>query len=106
MKKRRRIKWFPYTLFLGLFLAGITQSGWMYQNDISYVPIQVQDGDTVWRLAAIASDNTTDVRRTVEAIMVRNHLGDNADIRPGQTIEIPVASDREREMRDVMDKRS
>lgn len=88
--KQRPSKWIRYILVISACILGATQLGWMYQNDASYVSVQVQEGDTVWHLASLASDNSTDVRQTVDAIMTRNHLSSNADIRPGQTIEIPV----------------
>lgn len=96
MKKqgqRRHTPWLQYMIFL-VCLLGIAQLGWMYHNDTLYIPVQVQEGDTVWQIASDVSDNTTDVRNVVEDIMNRNHLTNNADIHPGQTIEIPVSKEK------------
>lgn len=95
MKKQGQVRhngWLKYILFL-VCMLGAAQLGWMYHNDTQYLPVQVQEGDTVWQIASEISDNKTDVRQTVEVIMNRNNLSNNADIHPGQTIEVPVTAD-------------
>lgn len=55
----------------------------------SGVTVEVQPGDTLWQLAAeIAPD--ADVRETVAAIVEVNELASGADIRPGDTLRLPV----------------
>lgn len=52
-------------------------------------PVRVQAGDTLWQLAQ-EIDPGGDARRIVDAIMELNGLHSGGDIRPGDTLRVPV----------------
>ncbi|MGH8829172.1 MAG: LysM peptidoglycan-binding domain-containing protein [Jiangellaceae bacterium] len=55
----------------------------------SGVTVEVRPGDTLWHLAARIAPHA-DVRETVAAIVEINELASGADIRPGDTLRLPV----------------
>jgi hypothetical protein len=54
------------------------------------IPVRVEVGDTLWQLAIDAAPGT-DPRRVVDEIVKLNGLRDGGDIRPGDTLQIPVS---------------
>lgn len=87
-KRKQAIGKYIFALII-LILAG-TQLGWVYHEETAYITVQVQAGDTVWQLAAAATDTDTDVRNIVHTMMETNHLSGNEGIYPGQLLQIPV----------------
>lgn len=55
----------------------------------SGVTAEVRSGDTLWELAARIAPEA-DVRETVAAIVELNGLSSGGDIRPGDTLRLPV----------------
>ena len=51
--------------------------------------VVVREGDTVWTLAERYGDPDRAVGDTVEDLLHLNHLGPNANLIPGQAIEVP-----------------
>lgn len=87
---------------LAIFMC--TQIGWTYQPSQEYVSVSVMPGQTVWQLARAVTDEKTDVREVVQAIMEENHLSGNSDIRPGQILRLPVAAGQAEHARTVLAK--
>lgn len=81
-------------LILGILAIVATQLGWSYQAEPAYAVVRVQAGDTIWHLASQAAPQEEDVRYVVHDIMKSNHLRENEDIYPGQTIKVPVYGKR------------
>lgn len=84
----------PALTFL-LLLAFIGMLSLAYRADeksvvITYVDIKVNDGDTLWSIAAQHVSNKEDVRDLIYHIRNINGLNQNAQIYVGQTLKIPV----------------
>lgn len=58
--------------------------------DFTYEPVTVQQGDTLWELAAKTNDNI-DTNTLVNRTMKYNNLS-NTYIQPGQVIYVPFSS--------------
>ena len=63
-----------YILILAAAVILLTQSGWMTQKDVHYVPVRIHKGDTVWDIAATAAGDSEDVRHIVWDIVKTNNL--------------------------------
>lgn len=77
------------------FLAVSILSFMLYSNsaklgDYTYEQVIVQQGDTLWELAARTNENT-DTHTVVSRTMQYNNLS-NTYIQPGQVLYIPVKS--------------
>ena len=95
MKNKKCIRRFTsLALVIGILAIVATQLGWSYQEEPAYAVVRVQAGDTVWRLASQAATQEEDVRYVVQDIMKSNHLQENEDIYPGQTIKVPIYGKR------------
>ncbi len=93
MKKQGKKYKFQFSryIILGLilFLASM-QLGWRSQENTDYIAVCVQEGDTIWSLASQVDDAETDIRMIVQDIVKINHLQNNENIYPGQSIKVPV----------------
>ena len=99
MKKKRKtqknwLKTGKYAVLTAILLLAVTQLGMTYHTNDQYVPIRVQNGDTIWQIASVAADNKNDVRSVVNDIIETNHLNHDQQIYPGQTLQIPVTASR------------
>lgn len=81
-----------YILILAAAVILLTQSGWMTQKDVHYVPVRIHKGDTVWDIAATAAGDSEDVRHIVWDIVKTNNLPDDQQIHPGQVLQIPLST--------------
>ena len=91
-----------YVIMACLAIFMCTQIGWTYQPSQEYVSVSVKPGQTVWQLASAVTDENTDIREVVQAIMEENHLSGNSDIRPGQVLRLPVAAGQAERARTVL----
>lgn len=94
-----------YIVIIALIVLGLTQIGWVAQPNMTYITVEVEEGDTLWQLASAVTNDRTDVRATVHDIVTRNNLSPNATIRPGQVLEIPVAAADSRRVQEALQKR-
>lgn len=60
------------------------------QQQVSYLSVHVAPGDTVWLIAARHTAAHEDIREMIFAIRQANNLNNNAEIYPGQVLQIPV----------------
>lgn len=84
-----------YILIVTVMVLGLTQLGWVYHDSPAYIPVQIEEGDTIWNLAELVTDNQNDVRATVHDIVTRNNLAHNTTLQPGQVLDIPVPPDQD-----------
>lgn len=70
-----------------LLIGGAADAGTHPEPSTEYV---VQQGDTLWAIAARHTDEGTDVRSVVEAIKRTSGI-QRSDLRPGQVLLIPGA---------------
>ena len=84
--------WVVFCGVLWTVALGLACHQWGYVADAgtrmsTYV---VQPGDSVWSIASRLSDGN-DPRSLMDEIESLNHLTGNADIQPGQALEVPAA---------------
>jgi LysM repeat protein len=70
-----------------VFYFGIVHAGPLGESQITV--IQVQSGDTVWKIAAEHSTERQDIREVVAVIRQLNQLDYNGRIQPGQSLKVP-----------------
>ena len=97
--KKRRLRKLPCViLVVVMMLLGLTINGLMSQkasatdnisNERTFQNVTVQSGDTLWSLVAANYSYQGDIRKAVYEVEQINNI-DNAIIRPGQVILIPV----------------
>lgn len=83
-------------LFLGslFFIAAAVQAS-MPGAPEKTIQVTVQEGQTLWDIAAKHSDNTIDVREYIYEIQQMNHITHAGRLQPGQVLTIPVLEKRE-----------
>lgn len=99
------VSWVTYIVLFGMLLLGIAQIGWVSHPATTYITVQVEEGDTIWHLASLVTNNQTDVRSTVAEIVQHNDLSHNAEIRPGQVLQVPVPASDAVRIQAVLQKR-
>lgn len=57
---------------------------------VKKIPVQVDEGDTVWSLCSRVATSEDDVNRMVFYTMKENHLDDGGTIQPGMVISVAV----------------
>lgn len=79
-----------FILFFGLFFSiyAIINKAECTQ-DIKYIEVYVQDGDTIWNIAKQYVSNNRDIRDLIYEIGQINNLKDY-NIYPGDIIRIPI----------------
>jgi len=78
-------------VILGLFGTSFGSDD-IYTTAESYVDVQVNQGDTVWSIAARYASDKEDIRDLIIAIKRINGLNNNELIYPGQVLKIPIAA--------------
>lgn len=72
-----------------LVLAGSRVAATRTSGHLRTTTVQVQPGDTLWRIAATA-DPGTDIRDTVDRIVELNALRPGASLQVGTELSVPV----------------
>ena len=57
---------------------------------VKKIPVQVDEGDTVWSLCSRVATSEDDVNRMVFYTMKENHLDDGGTIQPGMALSVAV----------------
>ena len=57
-----------------------------------YKTVYVNSGDSLWSIASTYTSEREDIRTFVLLVKKINHLNDNAQIYPGQTLKIPITT--------------
>lgn len=85
------------TVAAGIFIGNL--AGNFIYHDILFpepvkivkkIPVQVDEGDTVWSLCSRVSTSEDDVNRMVFYTMKENHLDDGGTIQPGMVLSVAV----------------
>ncbi|MUP59019.1 peptidoglycan-binding protein LysM [Veillonellaceae bacterium M2-4] len=75
----------------GFILVVGSQLGWVSPaKDMTYVTVQVHEGDTLWHYAHVIAVQQEDVRPVVDRIVTINGLQEDESLQPGQMLKIPV----------------
>jgi len=61
-----------------------------YLDASAYTNIDVKSGDTVWSIAHQYITDKDDIRELAQAIQKLNGLNNNAQIKPGQVLKVPI----------------
>lgn len=61
------------------------------QPQVSYVYVQVTEGDTLWHIADRHVTPDEDIRMMIYTIRQVNKLNANSEIYPGQVLKVPIS---------------
>lgn len=80
-------------VFFALLLAGALLQAPTIDEKSVYIEVVVDEGDTVWGIAARYATNKEDIRDLVHRIKNVNGLEQDVQIYAGQTLKIPVSTE-------------
>lgn len=77
--------------FLSLsFLFVLAVQAAIPEAPVKFEKVTVQEGETLWEIAARYSDDTIDIRNYIDEIEQLNHITSAGSLQPGQILKIPV----------------
>lgn len=81
-----------FLFFLSLsFLFVLAVQAAIPEAPVKIERVTVQEGETLWEIAARHSDDTIDVRNYIDEIEQLNHITSAGSLQPGQVLKLPVS---------------
>lgn len=81
-----------WAALVGVAAVPIVGNGHDVVPDVRTVTVRIESGETLWQVAREA-DPTGDPRQVVDAIVELNDLRSGSDVRPGDTLRVPVSAE-------------